>query len=353
LTLGLPLKSGKRPSSGHENFDANYADLLLEGRGLSAGLDGLQATYRDLTSSNCVLLAKRQGIGMGRLLAIAALGSLMTGHFAFAGDKPQQQGVMPPGSLAEVDSAGLPALPPLPPGKATVMGGEIHNVDPVRDQFTLKVPGGHPIKLLYDARTQIYRDGAKVAPGGLRSGDRASVETVLDGTNVFALVIHMLSRPPEGEYQGQVMSYDPRSRQLTVTSDLSREPIRLLVPPNTPTIREEQATSSSTRASAANFVAGTLLSVKFESDNQGRGVASQIAILATPGSSFVFSGNIASLDLHTGLLVLVDPSSDKSYELSFDPARIPLTRNLHLGEHATVTASFTGARYVASAIAVD
>ena len=67
----------------------------------------------------------------------------------------------------------------------------------------------------------------------------------------------------------------------------------------------------------------------------------------------MFSGNIASLDLHTGLLVLVDPSGDKSYQLSFDPAQIPLSRNLHLGEHVTVTASFNGARYVASAIAVD
>ncbi len=290
---------------------------------------------------------------MGRLLAIAALGSLTIAYYAFADDKPQQSGVMPPSPVTEGVSTGLPALPLVPPGKATVMGGEIHNVDPVRDQFTLEVPGGRPIKLLFDARTQLYRDGVKIAPGNLHSGDRASVETVLDGTNVFALSIHMLSHPPEGECQGQVMSYDPRSRELMVSSALSHEPIKLLVPPGTPTIRQGQATSSSTPPSSADFVAGTLLSVKFESDNQGRGVASQIAILAIPGSSFVFSGNIASLDLHTGLLVLDDPSGDKSYQLSFDPARIPLSQNLHLGEHVTVTASFNGARYVAGAIAVD
>ena len=290
---------------------------------------------------------------MGRLLAIAALGSLTIAHFAFADDKPQQSGVMPASPLTEGVSTALPGLPSVPQGKATVMGGEIHNVDPVRDQFTLEVPGGRPIKLLFDARTQLYRDGVKIPPGNLRSGDRASVETVLDGTNVFALSIHMLSRPPAGECQGQVMSYDPRSRELMVSSALSHQPIKLLVPPGTPTIREGQAASSSTPPSSADFVAGTLLSVKFESDNQGRGVATQIAILATPGSSFVFNGNIASLDLHTGLLVLDDPSGDKSYQLSFDPARIPLSQNLHLGEHVTVTASFNGARYVAGAIAVD
>lgn len=289
---------------------------------------------------------------MGRSLAIAALGSLMIAHLAFADDKPQRPAVMPSGPVAERVSTGLPALPSVPQGKATVMGGEIHNVDPVRDQFTLEIPGGRPIKLLFDARTQLYRDGVQIAPGDLHSGDRASVETVLDGTNVFALSIHMLSRPPEGECQGQVMSYDPRSRELTVSSGLSREPIKLLVPPGIPTTHNDQAASSSP-PSSPDFVPGTLLSVKFESDNHGRGVASQIVILATPGSSFVFRGNIASLDLHTGLLVLIDPSGDKSYQLSFDPSRIPLSQNLHQGEHVTVTASFSGTRYVASAIAVD
>lgn len=278
---------------------------------------------------------------MGRLLALAALGSVILVHFAFAEDKPQQIGAMQSSSID-----GLPALPALPRGRATVMGGEIRKVDPVDDQFTLEVPGGHPIKLLFDARTELYRDGVRIAAGELHSGDRASVETVLDGTNVFAISIHMLSRPPEGECQGQVLNYDAGSGELTVSSALSHEPIKLLVPPGTPIVREGQAVSP-------ELVAGTLLSVKFESDNQGRGVASQIAILATPGAAFVFSGNISSLDLHAGLLVLIDPRDDKSYDLSFDPAHFPVSQDLHLGEHVRVTASFNGARYVASAIAVD
>ncbi len=278
---------------------------------------------------------------MGRLLTIAALGSVLMVHVALAEDKPQPTGAIQSGSID-----GLSALPALPRGRATVMGGEIRKVDPVRDQFTLEVPGGHPIKLLFDARTELYRDGVRIAPGELHSGDRASVETVLDGTNVFAISIHMLSRPPEGECQGQVLNYDAGSGELTVSSALSHEPIKLLVPPGTPIVREGQAVSP-------ELVAGTLLSVKFESDNRGRGVASQIAILATPGAAFVFSGNISSLDLHSGLLVLIDPRDEKSYDLSFDPAHFPVSQDLRLGEHVTVTASFNGARYVASAIAVD
>jgi hypothetical protein len=290
---------------------------------------------------------------MIRLLIMVMLGSLMTAHCAFANGEPQQAQISPPAPTIDGAATGLPGLPRLPQGKATVMGGEIRNVDPVRDKFTLEVPGGQRIKLLFDARTELYRDGVKIAPGELHSGDRASVETVLDGTNVFAVSIHMLSRPPEGESQGQVVSYDSRSHELTLSSTLSHEPIRLLVPPNTQMIHEGQATTSSTLPGASDLVAGTLLSVTFESDDEGRGVASRIAILATPGASFVFNGNISSLDLHSGLLVLADPSNEKSYQLSFDPAQFPVSRNLHLGEHVKVTANFNGARYVANAIAVD
>jgi hypothetical protein len=92
--------------------------------------------------------------------------------------------------------------------KSTVIGGAIQNIDPVRDQFTLKVFGGKPMKILFDERTQVYRDGKKTPLRELRPDDHASVETVLDGTKVFALSVHMLSQLPEGERQGQVIDYN-------------------------------------------------------------------------------------------------------------------------------------------------
>jgi hypothetical protein len=84
----------------------------------------------------------------------------------------------------------------------------------------------------------------------------------------------------------------------------------------------------------------------------GRGVASQIAILAIPGSSFVFNGNITFLNLRSKLFVLLDSTNDKSYKIVFDPARFPISRNLQEGAHVTVTATFDGGNYVASAITV-
>jgi hypothetical protein len=82
-------------------------------------------------------------------------------------------------------------------------------------------------------------------------------------------------------------------------------------------------------------------------------VASQIAILATSGSSFVFVGNVAVLDLHSGLLVLVDPRDDKRYDVFFDSARFPMSREIHEGADVTLTADFEGSRYVARALTIN
>ena len=292
---------------------------------------------------------------MGRILAVVMLSSLATAQLSFANAKSEQKAGTQSVSPSESTAGVLPSLPPMPPGKSTVIGGAIRKVDPVRDQVTLKVYGGRSMKILFDERTQVYRDGLRIPLRDLRPDNHASVETVLDGTNIFALSIHILSRSPEGECQGQVLSYNPGTGELTVSAALSRDPIQLRVPAGTPFVRLGQAASSSATSGPSDLVKGALISVKFVADNEGRGrgVASQIAILATPGSAFVFSGNVSFIDLHSNLLVLVDPRDDKSYTISFDPAVFPVSPNLHEGAHVTVTANFDGVRYVASAITVS
>jgi hypothetical protein len=102
----------------------------------------------------------------------------------------------------------------------------------------------------------------------------------------------------------------------------------------------------------SDLVRGSLISVRFQPDKQGRGVASQISVLAIPGSAFVFTGDISVLDLHAGTLVLVDSSDEQSYQISFDSGRLQASKGIHQGDHVTVSAGFDGARYVASAIHV-
>jgi hypothetical protein len=291
---------------------------------------------------------------MSRFLAVAILSSVAFAQSSSsAGSKSAQDPGAQPASQLESASVRLPSLPPMPRGKSTVIGGAIRGVDLVRDQFTLNVFGGRPLKILFDERTQVYRDGLKSPLRDLRAGDHVSVETVLDGTTVFARSIHMLSGLPEGECQGQVMNYNPGDRELTVRDVLSRQPVKLRVPAGIAVVRRGQAASSSAGLGSADLVPGTLISVKFQSDNKGHGVASQIAILAAPGNAFVFVGNVAFLDLHSGLLVLVDPRDDKRYDVAFDSTRFPMSRDLHEGADVTVTADFDGARYVASAITIN
>ena len=299
---------------------------------------------------------------MGRFLVVAILGSVAFAQSASsAGSKAAPDQGAPPASGLKIKSESPADLPPAPQGKSTVIGGAIRGVDLVRDQFTLNVFGGRTIKVLFDERTQVYRDGVKTALRDLRAGDHVSVETVLDGTTVFARSIHLLSVAPEGESQGQVISYDAADRELTVRDVLSRRPIKLRVPAGTVVVRQSHGSSSaassadisSSEISSSDLATGTLISVKFQSDNKGHGVASQIAILATPGSTFIFVGNVTFLDLHSGLLVLVDPRDDKRYDVFFDSARFPMSRDLHEGADVTLTADFDGAHYVASAITIN
>lgn len=291
---------------------------------------------------------------MGRFLAVAILSSVaLAQSSSSAGSQLAQDQGAQSVSRRESTLSAPAGLPPMPRGKSTVIGGAIRAVDRVRDQLTLNVFGGRALKVLFDERTQVYRDGLKSALSDLRAGDHVSVETVLDGTALFARSIHLLSGAPEGECQGQVMNYNPTDRELTVRDALSRRPIQLRVPAGTAMIRQGQAASASVDLGSPDLATGTLVSVKFQSDNKGHGVASQIAILATSGTAFVFVGNVAFLDLRSGLLVLVDPRDDKRYNIFFDSARFPMSREIHEGADVTLTADFEGSRYVATAITIN
>lgn len=241
----------------------------------------------------------------------------------------------------------LPDLPALPSGKSTVIGGSIRELDGVRDQLTLNIFGGRAMRVLFDARTQVYRDGVKASLRDLRAGDHVSVETMLDGTMIFARSIHMLSRLPEGECQGQVLSYDRSNGELIVRDLLSPEPIKLHVSSATTIVGQGQAVST------GNLIAGTLISIHFQADSTGQNVASKIAVLATPGSAFVFSGNVVFLDLHRGLMSLVDPRDDRRYEISFDPERFHISHDVREGTAVTVNANFDGSRYAANSVTVN
>lgn len=302
---------------------------------------------------------------MWRVFIPVLLGGLALAPWSFASSDPTHGPGTPPSANASASSAAdtgltsgdlasfLPPLPSVPSGKSTVIGGVIRTVDPVRDQLTLNVyGGGKPMKILFDERTQFYRDGVRTPLNNIRPEEHASVETILDGDDVFAVSVHMLSQSPLGECEGQVLAFDPRNGQVTVRNMLSGEPIKLTVEPKTMIARMGQPAFASTVTGTSDLMRGALISVKFESNNKGGAVADAISILATPGSGFYFSGNVTFLDLHAGLLALTDPRDQSSYTIAFDPARFPLSRQLHEGSRVGVSASFDGQRYVATKMAL-
>jgi hypothetical protein len=241
----------------------------------------------------------------------------------------------------------LPDLPPMPKGKASLLGGTVRNLDRVRDRIVLHVFGGHNMVLLFDGRTRVYRDGAIASVDSLASGERVSVDTVLDGKDVFARNIRILTHSPDGQSSGQVLNYDASRQELSLRDALSPEPIKLHMTASTVVLRGDHA------ASLSDLRPGALVAVKFVPSSDGRDIAHEVSILALPGAEFGFAGRVATLDLSAGLLVVVDPRDKKSYEIRFDPTNVRVVGDLQEGVDVTVTASFDGIRYTAETIAVN
>ncbi len=241
-------------------------------------------------------------------------------------------------------------LPPLPQGKTTVIGGAISEINPVLDQFTLKVFGGGSMKVLFDERTEVYRNGVRIPVLDLAPIHHASVETTLDGTNVYAMRIHMLTHLPQGECQGQVISYDPQSGQLQIHEALSPQPVVLEVPADTPVVRVGQSYFRTGRGGRADLAPGSLVDVKFSANGSGHGVATHIDVLATNGSDFIFGGVLEFLDVPNGEMTILDPRDNHRYQVTFNPSQFPVTRQIQQGSHVRVTARFDGTNYVATEI---
>jgi hypothetical protein len=241
----------------------------------------------------------------------------------------------------------LPEVPPLPAGKATLLGGTIQSVDHVRDRLVLKVFGGSRTGVLFDERTRVFRDGKGASLDDLKNGERAYVDTTLDGTDIFARNIRIAAQAPTGQSSGQIVGFRPGSGELVVRDTISPEPVKMHLTGNTVILQGDRT------ARPAELRPGTFVTLTFTPGSSDAPIVRQISILATPGAAFVFSGRIAHLDIHRGLLVLVDPRDNKSYEAYFDPAARRLTRDLRQGADVTVQASFDGKRYESRDIAVN
>jgi hypothetical protein len=284
------------------------------------------------------------------LLMLTAIASAQAVSSQFTGE-----GSLPPASIKSETSliaagpnayASLPDLLPKPQGKTTLIGGTVAKIDRVRDEIVIKVFGGGTARVLFDSRTHINRDDATASMNAIQDGNRIYVDTRMAGKDIFAQNIRVVTQAATGQSMGQVVSYNAKTGDLTVSDAIFPRKIALHVQPDT------QISRDGANISANELLPGSLVSLGFQS-GRGQPVVRQITILAAPGNAFVFVGHVTHLDLHTGSLVVVDPRDEKSYDISFDPSAMKIGDDLREGATVEVTTTFNGRQYMASAIKVD
>jgi hypothetical protein len=238
----------------------------------------------------------------------------------------------------------LPDLPAVPKKDATLVGGTVERLDRVRDQVTVRVFGGGKVSALFDPRTHVYRGTKEVTIADLKPGERIYLDTILDGTTVFAKNIRLNTEPAAGETQGILVKYT--GNDLIVRDSLSPTSVRIRLSPATKFMRGTQSIPASA------LVPGSLISVAFDAQGNGHDTARTISILALPGTRYTFVGQVVHIDLRTGLLVVNSSIDHKTYELYLDPSVTP-NDNLQPGVNVTVLANFENARYVARSVTID
>jgi hypothetical protein len=289
---------------------------------------------------------------MRPILALFLVGGLAfaqgpsTPSMAVIGNNPDTATANTPASALDSDRIWLDLLPQTR-GQSTLVGGTIRSLDHVRDKATIRVFGGRDMVVLFDDRTHVFRDGTAASTRDLQSGQRVYVDTALAGSDIFARTVRILTQNATGQSSGRVERYDAASGELLLRDVLAAEPAKFRMAPNAIVLRDGHT------ASSADLRPGSLVSLKFTPAVSGPGQIREISILAEPGGRFVFVGRVSHLDLHTGLLVLVDPRDSKSYDIHFDPAMAGIEDRLHEGGDVTVITNFDGAQYTANSIEVN
>jgi hypothetical protein len=248
---------------------------------------------------------------------------------------------------AALDPASLlPDLPPLPREKATLIGGTLERLDRVRDQLTVRVFGGGKLRITFDPRTHVYADGSESSLSALRQGDRIYVDTILDGSTIFARNIRLKSTGGAGESQGIIVDYRSGKNEISLHDTLSQQPFKIHLTPRTIVTQDNHV------ASLSELTPGALVAVKFGAE-AGSDSAQEITVLAVPGASFTFAGTVTAVNLRLGILVLESSTDHKTYEISFDPSMNTDANNLHPGAAVSVLTRFDGNRYVANSLAIN
>lgn len=236
-------------------------------------------------------------------------------------------------------------LPSLPNGESTLIGGTVSKIDPITDRLELRYFGGGKINISFDPRTKILSNGSPGAAKDIHPGNRVYVETMLKGSQVFARSIRVQTARPEGDARGQVVALDPGRGILWLREEVSPQIFRFRLTPQT------RVTIAARIAKPSDVLPGALVSIKFAGGGPDTS-ADEIRVLANPGESFTFVGEITYLDVHLRRMAIANRSDNQNYDITLDKIDEGRLRVMKIGSHAVLTAIFNGKNYEAQTVDV-
>jgi hypothetical protein len=280
-----------------------------------------------------------------RLMTLLALASL-----AFAqATQPRAANPKSSNPAAEKERSGydpLLDLPPLPPGKLTLIGGTVSKIDPISDRLELRDFGGGKTSVIFDMRTKILRNGAPAAAKDIQPGNRVYVDTMLKGDQIFAKTIRLDTSANQGDARGQVVAVDTGRGILKLREEVAPEPFQFRLTPQT------SVTINGRAAKLSEVLPGALVTINFAGGGNGS-TAREIHVLANPGENFTFVGKITFLDLRLKRFAVANQTDGETYDISLDQLSPAQIRGLRVGFDAVVKAVFNGKSYEAQNVEIS
>src|SRR5205823_6296623 len=127
----------------------------------------------------------------------------------------------------------LLSVPPMPKGTTTLVGGQVRNIDQIRNHMDVDSFGGGHMRVNFDERSHFFRDGVETTQLAIRKGDRVYVDTMLDNTRVFARNVRINTGVTAANASGQITSFNPKTGALTLRDQIAARPVTFIVDQST------------------------------------------------------------------------------------------------------------------------
>jgi hypothetical protein len=229
----------------------------------------------------------------------------------------------------------------------TLIGGTVKEIDPIRNRMIVDIYGAKKeMKVIFDDRTKISRNGADVTQFVIHKGDRVYLDTQQVRDKIFAKQIQVVTKLEAADLSGQIINFNPKTREVEIRDSLSAQPVRFVIEKNAAI-----TSNGGKAATVSDLQPGALVTAHFNASDANRGVIRDLNIVAAPGTEFTLFGNVNHLDLHNGTMAVQNKADDKAYEVKFAPGQFQVD-DLKMGSEVAVTARFDGKEYIAQSLNV-